>query len=229
MRPFILVLVVLTFAAVTGAQTPVEIQPVKQLTRGPNLGTCTYAPTAKEKPFLEKLDRDELVTGSAFGKPYRIQGEKGKYVSWFGIVRGITTSGDDPQKYNLLLEQKYFDGLTDCHIMLVAATGGGDFRATLDGSPKIIPALALARVYGKVVAEENGVPAIAVDYMRVWPWLGFTFSDLGAEDHSNPEWAKYCSVCKSGARIYNPFPTEEYYLGVLGNPKDFGLSFKEPN
>lgn len=229
MRLLILFLLGLTYTGAASAQTPVEIQPVKQLVRTSVLGTCSYTPTAEEKPFLEKLDRNELVTGSVFAKPYSIRGKKGTYVSWFGIVRGISTSRNDPRRFSLLLQQKFFDGLTDCHIMLVAQTGGGDFRATLEGSPDIVPALALVRVYGKVVTEESQVPSISVEYMRVWPWLGFTFSDLGAEDHSNPEWAKYCKFCKRGGRIYNPFPTEDYYLDMLGDPKDFGLNFKGTN
>ncbi len=220
---FIVLLSGLLFAGVSLAQTPVEIQVVKQLTRGNTLGTCTYSPTGKEKPFLERLASDEKVTGSAFTKPYSIQGRKGKYVSWFGIVRGISIGVPETGGYSLLLEQKYFDGLTDCHIMLVSATGSGDFRATLEGSPELIPALSLVRVYGKVISEENRVPQIAVEYMRVWPWLTFTFTDLGAEDHSNPRWAKFCSACKSGGRIYNPYPTEAYYPSILGDPKDFGL------
>ena len=212
----------LLFANVALAQTPVDIQVAKQLTRGNSLSTCSYSPAEKEKPFLEKLASDERVTGSAFTKPYRIQGKKGKYVSWFGIVRGIVPAEPDGSHYTLLLEQKYFDGLTDCHIMLVALTGSGDFRATLDGSANSIPALSLVRVYGRVISEENKVPQISAEYMRVWPWLSFTFSDLGAEDHSNPLWSKYCTSCKGGGRIYNPYPTETYYLGILGDPKDFG-------
>lgn len=219
----ILLLPSLLFASVTFAQTPVDIEVAKQLTRTNMLGSCSYRPTEKEKPFLERLAADEQVTGSAFSKPYRIQGRKGKYVSWFGIVRGISPAEPDASRYSLLLEQKYFDGLTDCHIMLVAATGSGDFRATLEGSPESIPALSLVRVYGRVISEEGKLPQIAVEYMRVWPWLSFTFSDLGAEDHSNPRWAKFCTACKGRGQIYNPWPTEAYYLAVLGDPKDFGL------
>jgi len=209
------------------AQTPMDIQPAKQLTRGNTLGTCSYSPTEKEQPFLKKLASDEYVTGSGFAdKPYRIQKKKGKYVSWFGIVRGISSPEPGGSKYSLLVEQKSFDGMTDCHIMLVAATGAGDFRATFEGDAQSIPALVLVRVYGRVIAEEDGIPMVAVEYMRVWPWLSFTFSDLGPEDRSNPRWAKFCTLCKSKDRIYNPYPTEAYYLAVLGDPKDFGLNLQ---
>lgn len=225
----ILLLSSVLFAGVTFAQTPVDIQEAKQLQRTNTLGSCSYIPTNNEKPFLDRVPRDEQVTGSAFDKkPFRIQGKKGKYVSWFGVVRGISPAVPDAKQYSLLLEQKYFDGLTDCHIMLVAETGSGDFQATLEGSADSIPALSLVRVYGKVVSEENGLPQVKVEFMRVWPWLTFTFSDLGAEDHSNPRWAKYCTVCNGAGRIYNPFPTEAYYPAVLGDPKDFGLHLENP-
>jgi len=214
---------ILLFASVALAQTPVDIQPAKQIARGNTLGSCSYTPTEKEKPFFERLAADEKVTGSAFSGPYSIQGKKDKYVSWFGVVRGISPADPSEKKYSLLLEQRYFDGLTDCHIMLVAETGSGDFQAALEGSSESIPALSLVRVYGKVIADENNLSQIAVEYMRVWPWLSFTFSDLGPEDHSNPRWAKYCTLCKRGGKIYNPYPTEAYYLAVLGDPKDFGL------
>ena len=88
------------------------------------------------------------------------------------------------------------------------------------------PALALVRVYGKVIGETNNVPTIAAEYIRVWPWLTFTLSDLGAEDHSNPRWAEYCKLCKGG-RVYNPYPTTDYYLNVLGDPKDFGIHLQD--
>jgi hypothetical protein len=224
-----LLLLTLLLASVASAQTPVDIQEAKQLVRGNTLATCSYSPIEKEKPFFDKLSKDDQVTGSAFAKdPFTIEGKTGNYVSWFGVVRGITPGSPDAGKYNLLLEQKYFDGLTDCHIMLVAATGAGDFRATLEGTPDSIPALSLVRVYGKVVSETNHVPQIEVVYMRVWPWLSFTFTDLGPADHSDPRWAKFCSACKHGARIYNPYPTSAYYFSVLGDPKNFGSNLPDP-
>jgi hypothetical protein len=217
----------LLVASTACAQTPVEIQPVKQLVRTGALATCGYTPTTTEGAFFGRLDKDGQVTGSDFGKSFRIQGKKGKYVSWYGIVRGISPGTPDAGKYTLLLEQKFFDGMTDCHIMLVSERGSGDFQATLEGSADSIPALALVRVYGKVVTEDSNVPQIAVEFMRVWPWLSFTFTDLGPEDHGNPRWAEYCTLCKSGGRIYNPYPTGDYYRAVLGDPEDFGIHLQQ--
>jgi len=208
-------------AWVAAAETPMDVQPVKPLVRGNSLGTCGYRPAAQEASYLKKVAPDEQVTGS-FLQPYTLRGKKGKYVSWFGVVRGISAAGS---KLSLLVEQKYFDGMTDCHIMLVSRSGGGDFRATIEAAPEQVPALALVRVYGTVTDETGQVPQVAADYIRVWPWLTFTFTDLGAEDRSNPRWVKYCSLCKSG-RVYRPYPDEAYYFQVLGDPGDFGTRLK---
>jgi hypothetical protein len=212
-------------SGICGAQTPVDVQPVKKLDRGNSLGTCGYTPVEKEKPYYAKLASGERATGS-FMAPYDIQGKKGKYVSWYGIVRGISRSQPGEEKLTLLLDHKYFDGMSDCHIMMVSRSGSGDFQAKLEGNAEAIPALALVRVYGTVVEEKDKVPQIAADYVRVWPWFTFTLTDLGAEDRTNPRWLKYCKRCKGG-RVYDPYPTEKYYLEVLGAPKDFGVHLEE--
>jgi hypothetical protein len=214
-------LLVLGFGSVSFAQTPVDIQPVKKLERSNTLGTCAYAPIEKEKAFYAKLKPKEQATGS-FMEPYSIRGKEGKFVSWFAIVRGISQPEAGEKKITLLLEHKYFDGLTDCHIMMVSQSGDGDFRAKLEGDAEAIPALSLVRVYGTVVEEKDKVPEVAVEYIRVWPWLTFTLTDLGAGDHNNPRWTKFCKPCKGG-RIYNPYPTEAYYRAILGEPEEFGL------
>lgn len=217
-----LVCALLGGAISAAAQTPIEVQPVKELVRTGTLATCTYSPTPQESPFFKRLSADEVATGS-FMAPYAIQGKTDKFVSWFGIVRGIAKA-KDKKHVTLLLEHKYFDGLTDCHIMLVSHSGGGDFRATAEVDPGAIPPLALVRIYGKVVAEEGSVPQIAAEYVRVWPWLTFTLTDLGAADKSNPRWAKYAQA--HGGRIYNPYPQKNYYLRLLGDPAEFGLNLK---
>lgn len=224
-RTVLTLLSVLITGGICSAQAPIDIQPVKNLERGNSLATCGYAPVEKEKPFYTKLESREQATGS-FMAPYDIHGKKGKYVSWYAIVRGISRSQPGEEKFTLLLEHKYFDGLTDCHIMMVSQSGSGDFQAKLEGNGESIPALALVRVYGTVVDEKDRVPQIAVEYIRVWPWLTFTLTDLGSEDRTNPRWLKYCKRCKGG-RIYNPYPDEGYYREVLGDPKDFGVHLEE--
>jgi hypothetical protein len=212
-------LVFVSAVANCSAQTPMDVQPAKPVERSNTLGTCGYKPTEKEAPFFKKLDGKEQATGS-FMKEYDIHKKKNNYVSWFGVVRGIADTTPDG-RMTLLLEQKAFDGMTDCHIMLVSASGYGDFKATLGPVEGTIPLLSLIRIYGKVDEETNGTPHIAVEYVRVWPWLTFTFTDIGPGDRSNPQWAKFCRICKGG-KVYQPFPRREYYLGMLGDPKEFG-------
>jgi hypothetical protein len=221
MKYFFLVLVLTAASAVHGG-TVIEAEKVKELKPTGSLSTCAYKPTTGEQPLFSKLDKSEVATGS-FMEPYSIHSKKGTSIAWFAIVRGFTREPNSDSRFTLLLEQKFFDGLTDCHIMMVSVSGGGDFRATVetDGTTSI-PALALVRVYGKVVNEEGGVPTVVADYIRVWPWHTFTLTDLGPEDKGNPKWRKLCKLCKSG-HVYNPYPAESYYFNVLGDPKDFAM------
>lgn len=212
-------------AICAAAQTPIDIQPVKELKPTDTLATCSYRPTAVEAPFFARLSDKEKTNDTAFGGNYTMHGKTGMEVAWFGIVRGITPPAQPGDETTLLVQHHFFDGLTDCHIMLVAKSGDGDFLARLNVDPAKIPALALVRIYGKVVDEKAMVPEVAVEYIRVWPWMTFTFTDLAGEDHSNPRWQKYSSV-KPTDEIYVPYPNENYYLNVLGDPADFGLNLR---
>lgn len=211
-------------AATVAAQTPFAVEPVKELKPTGTLATCSYMLIAAEAPFFGKLGEKEQTNDAVFGK-YTMHGKMGKYVSWFGIVRGITPAAQAGGDVTLLVQHHFFDGLTDCHIMLVAKSGDGDFVARLKIDSVQIPALALVKVYGKVIAEKDQTPEVAVEYIRVWPWLTFTFTDLAGEDHSNPRWSRYSKV-KYSDRIYKPYPTEGYYRAILGDPADFGLNLK---
>lgn len=211
-------------SSVTLAQTPMEMQPVKELIPNGTLATCGYTPTDIEKPFFGRLSKGEATNDALFGS-YTMHGKRGKYVGWFGIVRGITPVAQSGGDTALLVQHHYFDGMTDCHIMLVAKGGDGDFLAKLKVDPETIPALVLVRVYGRVTGETNGVPEVAVDYIRVWPWMTFTFTDLSGEDHSNPRWQAYSKV-KPSQKIYMPYPIEDYYRAILGMPGDIGLHLK---
>jgi hypothetical protein len=221
----VMVLLFGTLAGSALSQTPVDIQPVKVLRPSGSLSTCVYSPVPAEAPFFKRLSDDENTNNTAFGGAYTIHGKIGQEVAWFGIVRGIRPPSAPGGDVTLLVQHHYFDGMTDCHIMLVAKTGDGDFVAKLNVNPEKIPALALVRVYGKVTCEKDGVPQVAVEYMRVWPWMTFTFTDLAGADHSNPRWQKYSRV-QLGDRIYAPYPNENYYRNVLGDPADFGLNLK---
>jgi hypothetical protein len=212
-------------AACAQAQTAIDVQPVKELKPSGTLGTCTYSPAPAEAPFFKHLSDAEKTNGSALDGTYSIHGKTGQSVAWFGIVRGIRSAAEPGGDVQLLVQHHYFDGMTDCHIMLVEKTGDGDFAAELKADPAKIPPLALVRIYGKVISEQGGQPLVAVDYMRIWPWMTFTFTDLAGADHSNPRWQKFSRV-QPGDQIYVPYPNEDYYRNVLGNPADFGLNLK---
>jgi len=141
---------VLSLACTALAQTPMDIQRQAACARN-SLATCGYTPLERGGALLKSLPAKEQITGS-FMRPYTIFGKKGKTVSWFGVLRGISASGGH---LTLLIEHKYFDGMTDCHIMLVSHAGGGDFQAALEADPKNLPALSLVRVYG-TVKERTG-------------------------------------------------------------------------
>ena len=205
------------------AQTPIEIQPVKELKPTGSLGTCSYQPTEMETPFLAQLSDAEKTNGGMLTK-YSIHRKTGTKVAWFGIVRGITPPAEKDGDTTLLIEHKYFDGMTDCHIMLVQWTGGGDFTARLKMDAAAIPALSLVRVYGTVTGEKLSVPEVRVDYIRVWPWRTFNFMDLTGNDHTNPRWKKFAKV--SGMDVYTPYPKDDYYFTLLGDPADFGLNLR---
>lgn len=211
----------LAFSASGLSQTVVEIDPVKELKPTKTLGTCMYKPTAGEDAFFKKLVPDEHETGSILGD-YDIQKKQG-YVSWCGIVRRITDLGGG--RWRLLLEHKFFDGLTDCHIMLVDIYGSGDFYADVEAAELTIPALALVRVYGTIKGLDAVHPALAAEFIRVWPWMTFTFGNLMQKDRTNPRWKGVRSL--DGRKAYRPWPDESYYRAVLGDPREYGLALKD--
>jgi hypothetical protein len=223
--PFLALTLVGALAVQAVAQTPIDINPVRELKPNGTLATCVYKPIEAEAPFFSRLGEKERSNDAAFGGNYTMHGKTGTYVSWFGIVRGIAPAARAGAEVTLLVQHHFFDGMSDCHIMLVAKSGDGDFLARLKVDPAKIPALALVRVYGKVIAEKGKVPEVAVEYIRVWPWLTFTFTDLAGEDHSNPRWQRYSKV-KYTDDVYRPYPNESYYRVILGDPADFGLNLK---
>ena len=83
------------------------------------------------------------------------------------------------------------------------------------------------RIYGKVTGETARVPQVAVDYIRVWPWMTFTFTDLAGEDTAIRAGMKYSrSTAPAAIEFMFPIPDENYYLNVLGDPADFGLNLR---
>ncbi len=197
------------------ASTPravVEMSP--ELPRPPRntLGTRMYAFTEAETAFGEKLAEDEHVTGSMF-QEYAITGKAGAYVGWFGIVRGIREDVERDQT-RMLVEMKYFDGLTDTHIQCVSFNGAGDFVAILDGRDHGVRPLSLVKAYGTVASETDGVPRLECEYLRVWDQGRFTFMMAYGKQSGNVAFRKL-NIIKLDD-IYAPFPDERYYRLRLG-------------
>lgn len=179
---------------------------------GRSLGTSSYEPTAMEKPFFSKLSAKEQTTGSMFDD-YSITGKTGTHVGWFGIVRKIEEN-TTTQETRLLVEMKYFDGLTDTHIMALSFNGAGDFLATLGGVGLGIKPLSLVKVYGVVGREDKSIPLVKAEYVRQWDWGQFTFLMVYGSQKGNTQWKKLNKVDEN--HIYNPFPTPKYYEDRLG-------------
>lgn len=200
------------YAQTTAKTTLVEQSPALPAPPRGTLGTKSYEATEKEAAFFSKLEPDEQRTGSMFGD-YSINGKKSKYIGWFGIVRKIEEDSK-LQQTRLVVEHKYFDGLTDTHILALSFNGGGDFTCTLSGLSLGIKPLSLVKVYGTVTSEDNSVPEVAADYLRQWDWGRFTFLQAYGSQAGNKEWKKLNKIKED--KIYNPFPNQKYYEDRLG-------------
>lgn len=206
-------------ASAPAAATVVEVERAPDRVRAPNgLGTAGYAPTDRERPFFERTPEDELTIGAINDNQtgYDLKARRGKRVSWFGIVRSVTRRPDGT--HELLLEHKYFDGLTDLHILALSFNGAGDFTARVLADELPVRPLMLVRAYGTVDAVDGERPVLRAEYVRAFPWKTFTFIECYGKDQGNPAWRKLCKVDLD--RIYNPYPDERYYRDRLGDPAD---------
>lgn len=201
----------LAFAQGVPEATPVEQAEALPRPKPGTLGTMEYKPSKRETPFFSKLSAAELRTGSMF-EDYSITGKKGTYVGWFGIVRSIEEN-QTTKETKLLVEHKYFDGLTDTHIMALSFNGGGDFSAVLTGTGLGIKNLSLVKIYGVVLSETDSIPDVKPEYVRHWDWGKFTFMMEYGSQKGNAKWQ---NLNKVKERIYSPFPDEKYYEDRLG-------------
>ena len=204
--------------------TLVEVSPLLPTPPPGVLSTVGYSPTEQEKPFLDKVteknrerftflqESAEKTVYSPEEKAYSLAAAEGKYVGWFGIVREISRDSQDGRT-RLLVEHKYFDGMTDSHLQVVSLFGAGDFAVTLLGKDDEIPRLGLVKVYGAVTMGDDGLPLVSADYIRVWDWGLFTFMAYG-QDKSNPKWVKLRQVKEGDA--YSSWPTNLFYKERLG-------------
>lgn len=192
-------------------EKPSRVEHSKSLSRdGAALGTSVYEPTAAEKRVVKNWTEEELATGSP--DTNSLSGLKGRRVRWFGVVRTVTENAKENET-RLLVEMKYFDGLTDLHLQVVSINGAGDFQVVIPETGHKLKPLSLVRVYGKVTGEAAGIPTIAADYVRAWSWGQFTFMPYG-QDHSNAEWVKLRKTAADD--VYTSAPSRKYYEQLLG-------------
>ena len=187
--------------------------------QGGGLGTIRYSPSKKERPFFNRLPRDEVVTGSHVDG-YDLSTKDKKYVGWFGIVREIDEN-TNANRTALTIEHKYFDGLVDRHLQVVSFNGSGDFQATLTGTGHRIPPLSLVKVYGTVAKGKEGIlPRIDAVFVRNWHWGTFTFIGAYGAQHGNEKWRKSNQIPLDEIYEAWPHPCHHYYEQRLGKRPD---------
>jgi len=170
------------------------------------LGTATYTATDAEKPFLQKaspktFNPDEEMTKAV------LEVRAGTYISWFGIVREISRIPEST-KQRVVVESKYFSGLGDLHLQTVSINGAGDFDAICESPTYELIPLTLVRLYGRVIEHGAGNPAVAAEYIRVWPLGLFSFRDYGT-DASAPK--RRTGLHLGKLRIYSSRPAVPSY------------------
>ena len=181
--------------------------------RSDSLGTTSYEPSEKERPFFKRLAKGEVATGGLAGD-YDIAKKDKTYVGWFGVVREIKEDKEKDQTV-LLVEHKYFDGLTDIHILAVSFNGSGDFQAVVPGVGHKLRPLALVKVYGTVAGPAGeSLPLVKAEFVRHWDWGTFTFLMASGTQRGSEKWRKANSVDLDD--IYEPYPNDGYYEKRLG-------------
>jgi hypothetical protein len=185
--------------------------------------TCEYGPTDVEKKFYERLDVSSCETlqtkPGEFGdetSSFFLQGHQGEFVSWFGIVRDIKPNPGE-RSGTLLIENKYYPGVTDCNTETISVNGAGDFETEITDIPADLIPLVLVRVYGAVKYDQRNRPVVQADYVRVWHQGQFEFTDFG-EDQGNPKWKQNMKI---PADITPSRATQgHYYRDLLGPTAD---------
>ena len=196
------------------AKKPVVVEYVTgKPMRSDTLGTKSYAPSGKEAPFFKRLAKGEVATGGLAGD-YDIAKKDKAYVGWFGVVREIKEDKERDQTV-LLVEHKYFDGLTDVHILAVSFNGSGDFQAVVPGVGHKLKPLALVKVYGQVSGPAgDSLPQVQAEFVRHWDWGTFTFLMAAGTQRGSEKWRKANRVKLDD--IYEPYPDAAYYEERLG-------------
>lgn len=229
--------------AQTPTTQPSNIEHSKPLENDGGLSTIEYPPTAREAEFLEKVNEGAInhwagtqmppptngprptpaeieaakkaaEAAILAAKAYTLQGQAGKYVGWFGIVRAVHWDEAAGQT-TISLQHCHFDGLIDAHQQIVSVYGAGDFDAVVNGKVEGIPPLSLIRAYGAVSVKDDQTVSVVAEYIRVWECGLFAFMDYGI-DKTNPKWKALRKL--SGHDVYTARPDTAYYESVLGKP-----------
>ena len=174
------------------------------------LGTGDYAPSGTELPWFKKLRAAEVTTGGLAGD-YDITGKNGVYVGWFGVVREVKEAQGQT---TLLVEHKYFDGMTDMHILALSFNGSGDFTVVIPGVGHKLEPLTLVKVYGVATVPKGGTPQVKAEFVRDWHWGTFTFIMAAGTQRGSEKWRKNNTVELDA--IYDPYPDDKYYELRLG-------------
>jgi len=209
---------VLSLACTALAQTPMDIQPVKQLVRGKLAGYLRLHPARtggalSQEPACQGADHRLVHAPIHY---FRQEGEDGELVRSPPGHLGFRWASHPADRTQVL---RRHDRLPH-HAGL--SRRRWRFQAALEADPKNLPALSLVRVYGTVKEETGKIPLVAVDYLRVWPWFTFTFTDLGAEDlttRAGSSTATYVST----ATFTSPIRTKTTISVCSAIPRSLGL------
>jgi hypothetical protein len=172
-----------------GGVTVIEVEKVPDTTPVPRPGSTHYQPTDAERTYLEQTAEEERTNGNPRESQadYDLNARRGKRVAWFGVVREVGKAqrgeGGRPDTYELLLEHRFFDGVTGPDVLALSFNGAGHFNARVwtRGSVFPIKPLMLVRVYGNVArgdvlpgadafTQPAQPPTVEVEYARVFPW-----------------------------------------------------------
>jgi hypothetical protein len=172
-----------------GGVTVIEVEKAPDTAPVRRPGSTQYQPTDTERTYLEQTAEDERTNANSGPSQadYDLNARRGKRVAWFGVVRDVRKArrgeGERPDTYELVLEHKYFDGMTGPDVLALSNNGAGDFKARVwtRGRELPIKPLMLVRVYGDVargdllprggaLTQPPEPPTVEVEYARVFPW-----------------------------------------------------------
>jgi len=188
----------------------IEASPDPTTFEGGSLATVDYEPTDIEATFRDIAP--DPYRRVEKGGPATLDGYRGKRVGWFGIIRRVEEV-ESAGRTRVLMESKYFDGLTDEDLQVVSIRGAGDFIANIPGTGHGLKLLGLARIIGVVENEKASVPELRAEYVRTWGWGQFTFMAYGV-DHSSQAWVERRRL--SDDAVYSRRMTTDYYEQLLG-------------